>query len=334
MTTASAVLRSESAPTGWWGRSCSSRACLSPKRTPPPFVPVTDLARPVECVESYITTGVPPVRSQNHKALLMRAGVAELRGPFGTHTVRAGDLVLLSAGVVCGSVSLAPVEVVCAYYNPGFIADQVRWTLPADVTDRRTAMREVSRVNPTLRSFPLDPVRYAAFDEQFERLLRLNERGGLGDKFVAATQLLWLIGDLLEGDEEQVPVADAELRPLRREVRAILELLQRDYARPWTTAALARRVSLSESALRRAFLRAIGMSPREYLHQVRLMRFEQLVAITAVSIRDAARRVGWDSGDYARRVFVRNHGLTPREYRAEAVSARQRCAGYCLAAAL
>lgn len=79
---------------------------------------MTWLAQPVECVESYITNGVPPVRSPNHKAMLVRSGTAELSGPFGSHTVTAGDLVLLSAGVVCGSVSLAPVDVVCAYFNP------------------------------------------------------------------------------------------------------------------------------------------------------------------------------------------------------------------------
>lgn len=307
--------------------------CQLPRRQPPPYVPLTRLARPVECVESYITIGVPPVRSDNHKAMLVRAGVAELHGQFGTHTVRAGDLVLLSAGVICGSVSRTPVDVVCAYYNPGFIADQVRWTLPDDVTDRQAAMRQVHRANPAVRSFPLDSVRYAIFEAQFEKLLRLSQPGGgLGEKFVAATQLLWMIGELFDDDdgtEERGSASEAELRPLRREVRTVLGLLQHDYRRPWTTPMLAQRVSLSESALRRAFLRAIGMSPREYLHRVRLMRFEQFLASSAMSIGEAARRVGWSSGDYASRVFALNHGLTPRQFRAEAAPVRWCCTGHC-----
>lgn len=109
---AGAVIHTVQRPAGWWSRSCD-RSCQAPRRRPSTFAPVTWLAQPVECVESYITTGAPPVRSPNHKAMLVRSGTAELSGPFGSQTVAAGDLVLLSAGVVSGSVSLAPVDV-CA----------------------------------------------------------------------------------------------------------------------------------------------------------------------------------------------------------------------------
>lgn len=295
---------------------------------------MTELAQPVECVDSYITTGVPPMRSANFKAFLMRDGAAELSGPFGTRIVKTGDLVLLSAGTVCGSVSLTPVEVVCAYFNLGFLTDQVRWTLPGDVTDRRAAARQLYAAISGVRFFRLNAVQIQVFRAYFDRLLCLSEQGGsFGEKFVAATQLIWLIGELFAPTEsvEAPPVTGAELRPLRQEVRVVLDLLQRDYNRSWTTPALADLVALSESALRRAFHRTVGMTPREYLHRVRLMRFEQLVAGSAVSIGEAARRVGWDSGDYARRVFVRNHGVTPREFRADADMAQPRhCSGGCV----
>lgn len=289
---------------------------------------------PVECMESYITTGVPPVRSANFKAFLMRAGAAELNGPFGTHTVEAGDLVLLAAGTVCGSVSLTPVNVVCAYFNPGFLTDQVRWTLPGDVSDRRAAARQLYDAISGVRIFHLSPAQAEVFGAHFDRLLCLSEQAAsFGDKFVAATQLIWLISELFTPTESAAvpPVTGVELRPLRQEVRVVLDLLQHDYHRSWTTTALADQVALSESALRRAFHRAVGMTPREYLHRVRLMRFEQFVAASAVSIGEAARRVGWDSGDYARRVFLRNHGVTPREFRADAYPATQPryCSGRC-----
>lgn len=304
-------------------------------------MPVTDLAHPVECVESYITSGVPPVRSANFKAFLVREGKAELSGPFGTRRVAAGDLVLLSAGTDCGSVSLAPVDVVCAYFNPGFLADQVRWTLPGNVTDRLAAQREIHRALAGVRSFSLNAAQVAVFEMQFDRLLCLTERGGsLGEKFVAATKLIWLISDLFAAEAEvEVEVASGspsgrpEPRPLRREVRTVLDILQREYGLAWTTAALADRVALSESALRRAFHRTVGMSPREYLHRVRLMRFEQFVVGTALTIGEAARRVGWNSADYARQVFVRNHGITPREARAEAdPPLAGHCSGRCVLA--
>lgn len=284
-------------------------------------------------MESYITTGVPPVRSANFKAFLMRSGAAELSGPFGTRIVETGDLVLLPAGTVCGSVSLTPVNVVCAYFNPGFLTDQVRWTLPGDVTDRRAAARHLYDMISGVRVFHLSPAQAEVFGAHFDRLLCLSEQdGSFGEKFVAATQLIWLIGELFAPTEtiETPLVTDVELRPLRQEVRIVLDLLQRDYNTAWTTVALADHVALSESALRRAFHRAIGMTPREYLHRVRLMRFEQFVAASSVSIGEAARRVGWDSGDYARRVFVRNHGVTPREFRADS-SPKQPlyCSGSC-----
>lgn len=274
------------------------------------------------------------MRSANFKAFLVRAGAAELSGPFGTRTVETGDLVLLSPGTVCGSVSLAPVDVVCAYFNPGFLTDQVRWTLPGDVTDRRVAARQLYDTIPDMRCFHLNAAQVELFGAHFDRLLCLSEQvGSFGEKFVAATQLTWLMSKLFAPAEsvEASPVTGVELRPLRQEVRVVLDLLQRDYNRSWTTTALAGHVALSESALRRAFHRAVGMTPREYLHRVRLMRFEQFVAGNAVSISEAGRRVGWDSGDYARRVFVRNHGVTPREFRADVYPATQPryCSGNC-----
>jgi len=121
-------------------------------------------ARPVECLDYWIPYGVAPVRSENFKIMLIRDGAAQLRGDFGVRTVAAGDLVMLRAGLECGSVSLAPVDVVTAYLNPTFLVDQLRWTMPGFVQDRRAVFREMVRVVPDVRSVPLT-------DDQFGLVL-------------------------------------------------------------------------------------------------------------------------------------------------------------------
>lgn len=207
--------------------------------------------------------------------------------------------------------------------------------MPDFTSDRQAVLREIDRSISGVRSYPLDAAQFASLEVLFDRLLCLSERGGsLGEKFIGATQLIWLITDITAPGQPSVEITPTDLdgrRTSRVEIRAVLDLLQADYNKAWTTTELARRVALSESALRRAFHRELGVTPRDYLHQVRLMRFEQFVAGGAMSITEAARRVGWASTDYACRVFVRNHGITPRQFRAEATPVqRRRCAGGCV----
>lgn len=140
-----------------------------------------------------------------------------------------------------------------------------------------------------------------------------------------STEMIWLIEELLRVSRAASTRLEhsRSVPSARKEVVTALEAMHERYASDLSVSALAREVSLSESAFRRAISAATGMSPRTYLHRIRLLRFEQLVADTDLSLANATRLVGWSSTSYARTVFARSYGFSPSEYRAEAQAARR-----------
>ena len=285
---------------------------------PPPYHPVIRAARPAEGYAAWVPVGATPVRSENYKAFLIRKGIAELHGEFGIHVATAGELVIVRPGVICGSVSLDPVELVTAYMHPSFVVDQLRWKF-ASPSDARSADEELARVMPMMRTIRPSVDQLAGLEEQFDRLAHLTAQGAdAGERLAGASVLVWRVRKAIESVEPTTAMPSSEgSEVLRPEVRRVLRALHDDYGAPWTMPQLSHLASLSESALRRAFESAMGMSPRDYLHQVRLARFEDLIAHSAISIAEATLRVGWTSSGSARRMFVRDHGMPPSEYRAE-----------------
>lgn len=283
---------------------------------------------PVDAFEAAIPVGVSPLEVTSFKASLMREGSARVEGNFEPFTVAAGDLVLMRPGTRCTSISLAPVEIAVVQVDPMFLVDQVRWLKHSQSRGRRDTYRELcarARQPITVR---LDNESFPDVAELFAQLVFLSKQSAmLGRMIVRTTELIWTIESLLMASQRSPSwerrFAESVAPSERQEVTAALHAIHERYGSDLSIAELAREVALSESALRRAVLASTGFSPREYLHRVRLARFEELVAETNVSFAEAARLVGWSSTSHARGAFFRSHGMSPREFRAEAREARR-----------
>ncbi|NVK13622.1 MAG: GlxA family transcriptional regulator [Rhodobacteraceae bacterium] len=82
---------------------------------------------------------------------------------------------------------------------------------------------------------------------------------------------------------------------------------------PMSTAALARRVSLSERTLARAFQRELGMTPGKYYKMLRLQHARYLAEETHLSLEQIALRCGFSSASSLGRSFSGHFGRTIRE---------------------
>jgi transcriptional regulator GlxA family with amidase domain len=82
-----------------------------------------------------------------------------------------------------------------------------------------------------------------------------------------------------------------------------------DPARAWTAAQLAKTAALSRSAFFDRFLRAMGMSPMEYLLAWRMMIAKDLLRTQKIALDEVARRVGYGSASTFSMAFSRQHGL-------------------------
>ena len=88
-----------------------------------------------------------------------------------------------------------------------------------------------------------------------------------------------------------------------------------DYASNLTIGDLARECNMSVSYFRREFTNTVGMSPQQYIIQVRLSMAEHLLRTTTRSIQTISGDVGFRTLSSFNRLFQRKYGCAPRDMR-------------------
>jgi len=91
--------------------------------------------------------------------------------------------------------------------------------------------------------------------------------------------------------------------------------MEREYAEPLSVTALAESVYLSERHFRRQFETVYGISPSEYLLELRLRAAASQLMTGSRSVTEVAMACGFSDGNYFSRVFRRKYGITPTAYR-------------------
>ena len=98
-------------------------------------------------------------------------------------------------------------------------------------------------------------------------------------------------------------------------VIAVKEYLDSHFSEKIRLDRLADQVHLSKNFFRSKFYQLMGLSPQEYLAQVRLAHARRLLRTTAQPLVDIAVSCGYDSQSYFNYVFKRLTGQTPLAYR-------------------
>jgi AraC-like DNA-binding protein len=80
-------------------------------------------------------------------------------------------------------------------------------------------------------------------------------------------------------------------------------------------AELARELKVGYRWLRRAFTHYSGLSPHQYLLEIRLARARDLLSQTSLSVKEIATNVGFTDAHYFVRLFHNKVGLAPGEWR-------------------
>ena len=82
-----------------------------------------------------------------------------------------------------------------------------------------------------------------------------------------------------------------------------------------TVAGLAAAAGISPSRLAHLFREELGMSVMHYIEMRRIERAQQLLAVTALTIKQIAEQVGFDTPFYFSLRFKKATGLSPTSYR-------------------
>jgi AraC-like DNA-binding protein len=112
--------------------------------------------------------------------------------------------------------------------------------------------------------------------------------------------------------------------PTERDLLRAKDMVDARYREPLDVPALAGAARLSPAHFSRAFRRAFGQSPHQYLLMRRMERAATLLCTTDRAIADVCLAVGLKSLGSFTTSFTRTYGMSPAAYRAAHPPAAQR----------
>lgn len=92
----------------------------------------------------------------------------------------------------------------------------------------------------------------------------------------------------------------------------VLHHIATNYASDLTVANLAKECNMSTSYFRKLFLETVGVSPQQYIIQIRLNMAEQLLRTTKRPIQEIANDVGFRTLSSFNRLFKKKNGCAPK----------------------
>ena len=104
-------------------------------------------------------------------------------------------------------------------------------------------------------------------------------------------------------------------RPYLQRLAPVIQAISREYREDLTVEGLARRFYLHPATLREWFQKAMGLSPQQYLHRVRISAACSLLLGTSRPVLDIVLEVGYHSASSFGRQFRAVCGCTPKAYR-------------------
>ncbi|MEU7221563.1 GlxA family transcriptional regulator [Nocardia iowensis] len=117
------------------------------------------------------------------------------------------------------------------------------------------------------------------------------------------------------GGQSQFSVRASIGMPRSSGLRKVVDSVVEDLAADHSLAAMATRAALSERHLSRLFRQETGMTPAQYVKQVRVQAAQALLETSDELMAAIARHSGFGSEETMRRTFVEVLGTTPSDYR-------------------
>jgi AraC-like DNA-binding protein len=184
-------------------------------------------------------------------------------------------------------------------YQPDPQGWSERWVLfDGPAAAAHEALGGLDRDAPVI---PLGPV-VQSLGRLFDRLGEAVEPGAPHRDVVAAALVQQVLAELLVGR------VDADLS-------RVVRYLDEHAVEPLTVGDHARRLGLTEAALRDEVQRATGSTPKEYVLRARLSRAKRLLSTTDRPVQEVAQAVGYDDPAYFTRLFTKRVGAAPTEFR-------------------
>ncbi len=101
----------------------------------------------------------------------------------------------------------------------------------------------------------------------------------------------------------------------RSKINAAINFMEENIADQIDIPKIAARFNFSYSQFRRVFKAMTGVSPMDFLKNIRIQKSKHLLLTTNLLVKQIAMMCGFSSGEYFCNSFAKDVGLTPSEYR-------------------
>lgn len=223
----------------------------------------------------------------------------------------AGDVFLIDSHDLHRAYEGMELEMVVIMFEPSLLSSEQRYNPEIMLTFRQTGSLFPNRI-PAAQLEAAN----ARLGEYIVRMLEEYQSEQSSRYSVLHGCLLLLLAEVQRHFRQ--PEKAPKIRPAVRHLEMIRESIQRmesDLVRAWTLSELAKQAHLSPSRFSALFSQAAGMSPMNYLLQLRLDHAVQLLEQSSLSILEIADRSGFRNLSNFNRLFLRYVGKPPSAMR-------------------
>lgn len=218
-----------------------------------------------------------------------------------------GDFILLDADT---SHSLIVDAEGCRMLNVEFIFEKKEETLVsfAQLITQTSSLKSLLKCR--------EPYILLKDMEEIYRLLRrvireLDEKGEDHDEMVHfyMAQIFISIGRLMKERRDQ------ELAAISQYVKKAIRFMNDHYDADLRVEEIASSINIHPGYFHRIFKEYTGVTPMDYLMQIRMGKAEMLLTYTDMSVIDIAAQIGMNSRQYFSYVFKQHSGVSPMQFR-------------------
>ena len=258
----------------------------------------------VEQLYPTIRRAVPPTRSAGHSCLYLTSGTATMRIGSETHTIGAGEVLLVRAGQL---FSFAPGDVNTGYlcfFQDDFLREGAGST-PGP------AVQELLRVwGPPF--LPLDAPTTGFVRQLLHRLLVEYGQHQLRYPEVLRAYLLALLSELGRACRAAAtPVG----RPATRLANRFKQLVATTIHKTHLVSEFAAALHVTPNHLTKAVTTATGKSPGKWIEETIVLEAKVMLYQSDWPVGEIARAVGLADASYFSRLFKKHEGVTPLGFR-------------------
>ncbi len=166
----------------------------------------------------------------------------------------------------------------------------------------------------------LDIGHQAAVLHLFMEIQRIGKQEVAGYQHILSGILLRLLGEIHSCLQRKDFVSRGQEDLMQRAKTLLVESI----SQPVQMENIAAKLSMSYSLFRKLFKKYTGLSPNQYLIQLRIERAKYILSNTDIRTKDIAEQLGFDSIYYFTRIFTSKTGESPGRFRKKAVERARR----------